>query len=78
MLFVFMFCVLWQICFDYDNVRFSQGHVLNALGVTEGWYQECNEMLSLVIMYGEQGERWESPHAQYQEIPSQLASASEC
>jgi hypothetical protein len=45
------------------NVRFSQGHVLDALGVTDDWYRECNETLSLVIAYGERGERWESPRA---------------
>jgi hypothetical protein len=40
-----------------------QGHVLDALGVTEDWYRECNETLSLVIAYGEGGERRESPRA---------------
>ena len=49
--------------FDCNNVRFSQGHVLDALGVTDDWYQECNETLSLVIAYGEQGERWKNPRA---------------
>jgi hypothetical protein len=47
-----------------EIVRFSlQGHVLDALGVTDDWYRECNETLSLVIAYGERGERWESPRA---------------
>ncbi len=41
----------------------SQGHVLDALGVTEDWYWGCNETLSLVIAYGERGQRWESPRA---------------
>jgi hypothetical protein len=41
----------------------SQGHVFDALGVTDDWYRECNETLSLVIAYGERGERWESPRA---------------
>ena len=47
------------------NVDFfgSQVHVFDALGVTENWYKECNETLSLVIAYGEGGERWESPRA---------------
>ena len=40
-----------------------QGHVLDALGVTDDWYRECNETLSLVIAYGERGERWESHRA---------------
>jgi len=31
------------------------------LGVTDDWYRECSETLSLVIAYGERGERWESP-----------------
>jgi hypothetical protein len=44
-----------------NDVWFCQGHVLDALGVTEDWYRECNETLSLVIAYGERGERWESP-----------------
>jgi hypothetical protein len=60
-----IFCVYvsWQF-FDCNNVvRFSQGHVLDALAVTEEWYRECNETLSLVIAYGERGERWESSHA---------------
>jgi hypothetical protein len=60
-----IFCVYvsWQF-FDCNNVvRFSQGHVLDALGVTEEWYRECNEALSLVIAYGERGVRWESPRA---------------
>jgi hypothetical protein len=49
---------------DCNNVRFfSQGRALDALGVTDGWYRECNETLSLVIAYGERGERWESPRA---------------
>ena len=39
----------------------SQGHVLDALGVMDDWYRECNEALSLVIAYGVRGERWESP-----------------
>lgn len=38
-----------------------QRHVLDALGVTEDWYRECNETLSLVIAYGERGQRYESP-----------------
>ena len=38
----------------------SQGHVLDALAVTDDWYRECNETLSLVVAYGERGERWES------------------
>lgn len=46
-----------------DVWRFSQEHVLDALGVTDDWYRECNETLSLVIAYGERGERWESPRA---------------
>jgi hypothetical protein len=41
----------------------SQRHVLDALGVSEEWYRECNDTLSLVIAYGERGERWESPRA---------------
>jgi len=55
----------WCIFFDCNNEdRFSlQGHVLDALGVTDDWYRECNETLSLVIAYGERGERWESPCA---------------
>ena len=61
---VFMFRAPWQVFFDCDNVRSSQGHVLDALGVTEDWYRECGETLSLMIAYGEQGERWESPRAQ--------------
>ena len=51
---------------DCNNVRFfsvSQGHALDALGVTDDWYRECNESLSLVIAYGERGDRWESPRA---------------
>ena len=37
--------------------------IFDALGVSEDRYRECNDMLSLVIAYGERGERWESPHA---------------
>jgi len=48
---------------DFVDVRLSQEHVLDALGVTDDWYRECNETLSLVIAYGERGERWESPRA---------------
>lgn len=40
-----------------------QSDVLAALGVTEDWYQECNETLSLAIAYGERGERYEDPRA---------------
>ena len=43
--------------------QFFQGHVLDALGVTDDWYRECNETLSLVIAYGERGKRWECRHA---------------
>jgi hypothetical protein len=39
----------------------SQTHVLDALGVTEDWYRECNETLSLVVAYGSQGRRYENP-----------------
>ncbi|KAI0280083.1 hypothetical protein BGY98DRAFT_369956 [Russula aff. rugulosa BPL654] len=45
------------------NKKVEIGHVLDALGVTDDWYRECNETLSLVIAYGERGERWECPHA---------------
>ncbi|KAI0267198.1 hypothetical protein BGY98DRAFT_1102240 [Russula aff. rugulosa BPL654] len=45
------------------NKEVEIGHVLDALGVTDDWYRECNETLSLVIAYGERGERWECPHA---------------
>ena len=41
---------------DCNNVPFSQGHVLDAPGVTDDWYRECNTTLSLVIVYGERGE----------------------
>src|ERR1700733_917097 len=42
--------------FDCNNVvRFSRGHVLGAMGVTDDWYRECNETLSLVIAYGKRG-----------------------
>ena len=44
-----------------DDFLVRQRHVLDALGVTDDWYRECNETLSLVIAYGERGERWESP-----------------
>jgi hypothetical protein len=50
-------------CNNVRFVRFFQGHVLDALGVTNDWYRECNETLSLVIAYGERGERWESHRA---------------
>jgi hypothetical protein len=43
--------------------RSTQSDVLAALGVTEDWYQECNETLSLAIAYGERGERGEDPRA---------------
>jgi len=46
-----------------NNKKVEIGHVLDALGVTDDWYRECNETLSLVIAYGERGERWESPRA---------------
>jgi hypothetical protein len=46
-----------------DDVPALQRHVLDALGVSEEWYRECNDTLSLVIAYGERGERWESPRA---------------
>jgi hypothetical protein len=45
-----------------NGFLFFQGHVLDALGVTDDWYRECNETLSLVIGFGERGERWECPH----------------
>jgi hypothetical protein len=45
-----------------NNVRFSQGHVLDVLGFTDDWYWGCNMMLSFVIANGERGERWENPH----------------
>ena len=54
---LFCVCVSWHL-FDCN-----QGHVLDALGVTEDWYRGCNETLSLVIAYGERGERRESPRA---------------
>lgn len=38
-------------------------HVLSALGITEDWYRECNETLSLAIAYGEGGERCEDARA---------------
>lgn len=41
----------------------SQRHVLDALGVTEDWYRECNETLSLVVAFGERGKRYENPRA---------------
>ncbi|KAI0305554.1 hypothetical protein B0F90DRAFT_1073189 [Multifurca ochricompacta] len=46
---------------NYKTVEVK--HVLVALGVTEGWYEECNETLSLAIAYGEHGERCEDPRA---------------
>jgi hypothetical protein len=41
---------------------FKQGDVLDALPVkiTEDWYREWNETLSLVVAYSEQGERGEN------------------
>jgi hypothetical protein len=57
-----VFDVSWAIFFlTVIMSDFSQGHVLDALGVTDDWYRECNETLSLVIAYGERGKRWESP-----------------
>jgi len=46
---------------NYKKVE--TGHVLDALGVTEDWYRECNETLSLVIAYGERGKRGENARA---------------
>jgi hypothetical protein len=65
-----LFCVLCSVghFLDCNNVRLSQGHVLDALGVTDDWYREYNETLSLVIAYGERGEEWDSPRIA--QIPS--------
>ena len=41
-----MFCGSFFVDCDYVW-RFSQEHVLDALGVTDDWYRECNETLSL-------------------------------
>ncbi|KAH9054188.1 hypothetical protein EDB87DRAFT_120441 [Lactarius vividus] len=41
----------------------TQKHVLGALGITEDWYRECNETLSLAIAYGKGGERCEDARA---------------
>ena len=59
--FFFFFFLFWIVMMSGSWV--SQGHVLDALGVTDDWYRECNETLSLVIAYGERGERWESSRA---------------
>jgi hypothetical protein len=55
---LFDLCLFFVAFFCHcNNVRFSQGHVLDALRVTDDWYRECNDTLSLVIAYGERGER---------------------
>jgi hypothetical protein len=55
-----LFCVYvsWAFFDCNSDVRFSQGHVLDALGVTEEWYRECNKKLSRAIAYGGREERW--------------------
>ena len=55
-------CSCFVAFFERNGFLFFQGHVLDALGVTDDWYRECNETLSLVIGYCER-ERWECLHA---------------
>lgn len=45
---------------NYKKVEIT--HVLEALGVTEDWYRECNETLSLTIAYGSRGKNYENPY----------------
>ena len=56
-----VFTMFRGLFFLTDNILFSQGHVLNALGLRTVGIREYNEMLLLVIAHGQQGERWESP-----------------
>src|SRR6266702_2871810 len=48
---------------SHADAPYTQKHVLGALGITEDWYRECNETLSLAIAYGEGGERCEDARA---------------